>query len=308
MKRNIIQFVKRAVLLLLAGAAWSCSSKDELEEMLSAETTPVTFLVDAQTTPIFFDYTEGWRYIGSDTVKSTSSQKASLNLRQGKHNIIAVKEIDTNADNQKTGIRFDPNNRAFYLHSERDAKGLDGEISMLGVATTKACYWHRQLEVSPYLLPEQRLEYTPVTASLSVDLFPPNTMPEDTRIIGMQISVKDVPVVEETGMSDNDYKLRQVPHELYGKLSLTGRNEMSRVSNIPYITLCPAEGLHDISLTLNVSVQLLILSQYGTQTYQQHYSVQLPKFSLKRGYTTCLVGTLYSDKTEDWAVEMLPYE
>ena len=43
--------------------------------------------------------------------------------------------------------------------------------------------------------------------------------------------------------------------------------------------------------------------------YRRDYTVRLPKFSLQRGYITRLKGaTLYSEKTEDWTVEMTPYE
>lgn len=318
MKLNIIQLAKVAkctALLLLAGAVWSCSSKDEVEEMLSTETTPVTFQVDAQTTPIFFDFTEGWRYIGSDTVKSASYKASAitLDLRQGKHNIVAVKGIETSNDVQKTGVHFDPSNRTFYLQSEYDAHGLEAETAMLGVPSADVCYWRRQLEVSPYLLPEQKPEYTPVTATLYIG--PQSVVPaeiqKDMRVVGTYIKteVKEVPVVEQVGLDSKSYKLRKTPHEIYAVLSESGSSGLSYSTNGPYITLCPEGGLHDISLTISVSAEVTMSDGFFQHPYRRDYTVRLPKFSLQRGYVTRLMGaTLYSEKTEDWTVEMAPYE
>lgn len=312
MKLNIIQFAKVAkctALLLLAGAAWSCSSNDEVEEMLSKETTPVTFLVDAMTTPIFFDYTEGWRYIGSDTVKSTSSKTSvtTLNLHQGKHNIIAVKGVSTSEDVQATCIHFNPDAKTFSLQtiykSYKDLYGedypYDEDMYYESANRNDAFYWHRQLEVSPYLLPEQQPDFQPVTATLRVTVTDYNNkdiMPG--QIFQWSGFITDIPVVEEVGIENNKfYKLRKKPHQWNVGLSRQGEYGMYP-STYQHITLCPLEGLHDITLSCTMT------DEHG----QAVPTTPLPAFSLRRGYTTVLRGPLFSGSAYDWTVEMQPYE
>ena len=311
MNYNILQIARCTVCFFLACAACSCSD-DELETMLSAETTPVTFRVDPKISPIFFDYTEGWRYIGSDTVKTAKSiaSLTTINLHQGNHNIIAVKGLDNGNDARKTGVHFDPNTRRFYLRSERDALGLGSETPVLGVATDGVYFWHRQLEVVPYLLPEQTPEYnTPVTAMLAIDPIYMWDMPSNLYSFAMQATIDNVPVVEEIGIDDNSFKLRKEPHELYYVVAIRDQKLIGKAQNMPYFTLCPAEGLHDINLTL--SVEVIAYEQPGQigfpREIRRKYSVKLPPFSLQRGHITVLYGPLYSESTSDWTVEMSPY-
>lgn len=301
MKRNIIPFAKCAVLLLLTGVAWSCS-KDEVEEILSTETTPVTFLVDAKTTPIFFDYTEGWRYISSDTVQSNSIGKYSINLHQGKHNIVAVKGIDLSVGALKTGIHFNPENHTFYLRSEHDGAGLyDGvDTPDLGVAQFEAYYWHRSLEVSQYLLPEQQPTYTAVTATLQIvitDYNNRNILPNQT--FSWTGSITNMPVVEEMKIgTDEYYKLRDQPHKFYVGLSRQGEHGIYPIITYQYITLCPQEGLENINLKCSMT----------DENGQTVLTTPLPIFSLRRGFKTILRGPLFSGSASDWTKEMLPYE
>lgn len=282
----------------------SCSGTGELEEMLSAETTPVTFRIEAYDNPVFFDYTEGWRYIGSDTVKNDQSKASAqvLNLHQGKHNIVAAKGIDKNTNDKATGIRFDPDRRVFYLHSVHDGYQalFEGEESpYLGVPHEAAYYWHRQLEVSPYLLPEQQPQYQPVTATLQIVITDPNNrdiMPgQDFQWAG---SITDVPVVEEVGIeSDKSYKLREQPHEFFVGFSRHGIYGNYPIITYQYITLCPLEGLN------NITLPCIVTDEHG----QVVPTTPLPKFSLRRGHTTILSGPLYSGTASDWTVEMKPY-
>ena len=305
MKTTLTQFVKYTALSLCVCAVWSCSSKDELEDMLSKETTPVTFRVDAHTAPIFFDYTEGWRYIGSDTVRSTTSQ-ATLNLHQGKHNIVAVKGVSTSKDAQTTCIHFNPDARTFSLQTVyKSLKELYGEdypyeedVYYESANRNDAFYWHRQLEVSPYL-PEQQPDFQPVTATLQLTITDYNNkdiMPG--RSFSWLGEITDIPVVEEVGIEDDKYyKLRNEPHQWNVGFSRQGEYGMYPIIAYQHITLCPLEGLNDITLSCTMF----------DEHDQAVPTTPLPRFSLRRGYTTVLTGPLFSGSASDWTVEMTPY-
>lgn len=302
MKLNIIQFVKRAVLLLLAGAAWSCSSKDELEEMLSKETTPVTFRVDAYTAPIFFDYTEGWRYIGSDTVKNTSSKTSvtTLNLHQGKHNIVAVKNVETHSE-KSPGVHFNPEKQTFFIvPALLNIQETQGVMESYGTVTSNACYWHRQLEVSPYLLPEQQPDFQPVTASLGISVTDFSVLEKHIKpnsTLSMNFTIPGIPIVEEVGIDDNHYEICKETHTAVIEENIAS-GKVTATSNMPNFTLCPRDGLDNIKLTLSFE---------SKGVYQTSTHIDLPKFSLRRGYTTVLSGPLFSGSASDWTVEMVPY-
>lgn len=316
MKAKNIYFASRLASLALFVCAIvglsSCSKDDDepsVDDVLSEETTPVTFRVDAYTAPIFFDYTEGWRYIGSDTVKNTSSKTSvtTLNLHQGKHNIVAAKDIYSPSPYwtesiNSLGLHFNPERKTFYLVSAKttflDNQGKD---AVYNVTSNDAYYWHRQLEVSPYLLPEQQPEYQPVTARLFI-IQTDQQQASDIVKMGddLRIDIPNVPVVEETSITGNDYKLRQEPHNLYGYIK-TSSGTYIHGSNGPYYTLCPRDGLQVGQLVMQVN----ITKQGG---YKQQHSVALPKFTLRRGYVTILRGPFLTGSDADWSVEMLSYD
>lgn len=308
MKNFIHKFGKKtlctAVVALACAAIFvSCSGNDEFEDMLSKGTTPVTFRVEPQTSSIFFDYTEGWHYIGSDTVRNTKSVsiQQSINLHQGRHNVVMVKGVNTDAVPSVTSIHFNPDKRTFYLHSEHDGVGLyEGSGTPdLGVAMSDAYYWHQMLDVSPHILPEQQPEYTPVTATLQIiitDLNNRDIAPgQDILWSG---SIKNIPVVEEVGIeNDKSYTFRKQSHQFYVGLSRHGEFGIYPIITYQHITLCPLEGLNTVNLPC------VVTDEHG----QIVPTTPIPVFSMRRGYTTILRGPLFSGTASDWMVEMKPY-
>ena len=300
------EITKCTALSLFACVAWSCSGDDELETMLAAETTPVTFCVDSYDHPILFDFTDGWRYIGSDTVKDAKTVKTTVNMHQGKHNIVIVKgvcyEYPDTEPSKYEGLHFNPETKNFYLNSSTNGiawRSIGNEEHSVA-ANNNVYYWHRQLEVSPYLLPEQTPDYTPVTATLNI-IQTDVIKPSDIVNVGdyLRTDVSDLPFVVEVGMSDNSYKTREKTYTLHYYLGTMKSTSQLQI-NSRYITLCPKDGL-------SVGQLAMTLRAKGDDEYRALYSVMLPEFTLQRGYITILRGPLFSGSTSDWTVEMKPY-
>lgn len=308
MKKKSINLASRLALLALAVTAvvcfTSCSKNEDApaEETLSDKTTPVTFKFDKYTYPVFFDYTENWRYLCADTVKSLSTRK-TVDLRQGKHNIVAVKDIYFPSSYlewpQSPGVHFNPEERSFYLESYKNTYiDLDSE-PVYNVAERDVYYWQTPLEVSPYLLPEQTPDFTPVTATLMVVQTDKSQALELLeKGYSLRMEVPDVPVVEEVGLNDNRKKMRQEPYTMFAQQS--SFNNYVVLLNKSYITLCPKDGLQVDRLTLNTKT-------IGKNGESQVRSVVLPAFSMRRGCYTILRGPYLTGSEADWTVEVVPY-
>ncbi|MBR1519834.1 MAG: hypothetical protein IJ635_01175 [Bacteroidaceae bacterium] len=339
MKKNFIQFAKiakcTAVLVLACAVTFtSCSKNDDepsVDELLSKETTPIDFEITNFNwgyEAMLFDYA-GNNYIGSDTL---SRDKKTIDLRQGKHHLIwmdGLKKDGVSSSWYKdellswkytSGSHFDPITRTVTTYTDYGAE-------------RPVRYYEKDFEVYPYLMPVQKVEYNQyLTAEAYIyitDTHPNLPMPakgeenypfERFEEVG---KMTGFPHIKMVSLDNNRYEMmeKEYEHVIYTCDMGTYWNwhggydpnwhdkyDLFDYDNAPsgfvmtdvtgYQMLCPKDGLNNIQLTTEVHD----IDGAPIPT------TKLPKFSIRRGYTTVLRGPLYSGSTSDWTVEMVPYD
>lgn len=356
MKTKAILYTSHLALLTLAAVFTftfsACNDEDDnevviiedptIDELLSQETTPVTFELKPYHNYIFFDYTDNWKFVGSDTIAASSqTQQVEIDLRQGKHNIIIIdwrsliwgSATISSADliDLFPVVFFNTKDRTLYLTSDRTLYLTSKEMSTsdtnspykhenykaIRTINQDVYFWHRPLEVSPYLLPTQKPKFVPVTGCLHIEV----TDIKESFFTQEQgkAEIINIPVVEKAGIeNDKQYKLNEETYSIEvpsdgvfeytqnANVEYTGDNYFNMLplselyekhGKYEYFILCPYEGLDDIQLVCNV------IEKDG----QLVLTKALPAFSFRRGYVTTLRGPLLSGSTSDWTVTMEPY-
>jgi len=314
MKRNISQIARCTAVMLLSCTAvlTSCSKDDEpsVDEILSEETTPVDFEItnfDWTRDAMLFDYA-GNNYVGSDTF---SRGRNIIDLRQGRHHLVwfiglAGDKIEVNWTNggdnivwrETPGPHYDPISRNVTNNSS------SGMTSMLS-------YCEHDLEVRPYPMSVQKFECSEfLTANVSVivtDAHPDFPNPELTDTGGWGAEYEAVgslaisPSIKAVSLNGSLYETdkEEYRNAVYARSSAdyVFSSDVEKVKTGPFCMLCPEGGLNGISLAADVH------DMNGCPVS----TTPIPKFSIRRGYTTVLCGPLFSGSASDWTVEMRPY-
>lgn len=320
-KHSIIRF--SLYILLITNFLFACSSDDSIDDLLSQETTPVTFELDNGIS-YMFDYA-GNHYVGSDTVEIYNGKYYSdgksfpndveVNLRQGKHHILWFKGL-SESYNQDSGISFNPETKIIEIKGDNT------------IPNSSLSYAECDVNVSEYLLPTQKLQFTPLTARVVIEISdnPPSVMSADRKYYAVG-KITNYPLVTSVSLLGKNYtmydgnieseiSLNQListfnppssPTELMicsyldwvetgftgeGTIRAYGRTGL-RVQS-PKNILCPANGIDNIQLGVDM------VDKDGKHIA----TTPLPKISIKRGYTTYLYGPLFSGFTSDWIVKM----
>jgi len=284
----------------------SCSGGEEsIDDVLSKETTPITFELDVGWEHLLFDYTTNDKFVESKafTIKSNDSQQATtINLRQGKHKLIWLKGLRRRYLAYGGGDYLDTDGLNFV--SENKSLVRDDGLKSL---QHSVFYCEKDLEVTKSLMTTQKLSYTPVTCVFEIVMTDANTWLSNKYSFGKM----SFPFVSEVGLTDNRYTIGDEPYyiTLYaydfrnsyynGHQVITPELPAGYENTINSFTnLCPLNGLENIQLKANV------IDENG----QPVSTTPLPKISLRRGYTTKLTGPLFSGSMADWKVEMVAYE
>lgn len=286
----------------------SCSNGEEdIDDVLSKETTPVTFELDAGWEHLLFDYTFNGTYLGSysfDIGQESPQQTTTVNLRQGTHKLVWLKGTRRQYIVQGGGDYFDTEGLNYLPESKslfRDnvLKSLQHTIS----------YCEIDLEVTKSPMPEQKLSYIPITCVFEIVMTDASTWLSNKYSFGKM----SLPFVSEVGLTNNRYKIRDEPYNvtLYaydfvhtsgyynGHQVITPELPMGYENTINNFTnLCPLYGLDNIQPIANVT------NENGLPVN----TTPLPKISFRRGYTTKLTGPLFSGSTADWKIEMIPFD
>lgn len=313
---NAKQFLYNTRLTVLSFASalvinfTACSGDDEpsIDDVLSEETTPIDFEMRGfsyyyGSENYLFDYA-GNIYVGSDTI---SKSKCTLNLRQGKHHLVWINGIDYwySLQGKDYGLHYNPVDKTITTNNQYPF--LDSRDIM---------YYEKDIEVTSYLMPTQQIDYTNyVVCRLLIrvtDKIKGTLRPEQNSTgkylyaehIGKLTGIPGVRTVSLTGiryeLDNNDWPIGIFAHFnslSSGKQLIQGQLEAS-ADSIPILQLlCPLNGLNDIQVKTEVQ------DANGTPIS----TTILPKFSLRRGYTTVLRGPLFSGNTSDWAVTMEPF-
>lgn len=246
------------VLLCMTLALTSCGGDDEtsVDELLSEETTPITFNL-LKGTHFLFDYA-GNHLVGADTINIQYSNKESrsVDLRQGKHRLLWMRGLDVANYDTATGI-----------------------VSKGSHFNPLPQYCFKDIEVTPYLMPAQTLEYQPLCALLQIVIF------TDTDDYDISKTTVDFPCIKSVGLEDNRYTIDKNVTLYFGLSNdFDGRNYLYLIEQ----TLCPKDGLDDIELSCNI----------GSLTFK------LPKISLRRGQVTEIEGSLRGNDIGDFSVSI----
>lgn len=293
MKTKVLKSASRLVTMVLIStfvlSFASCGGDDDsTDDILSKETTPIDFEFSGfsyyyGSANILYDFT-GNSLIGSDTIYKSS---CTLNLRQGKHKLIWINGLwptdswITNIDVEKrSGIYYDPTAKTISNYYP------DGNTEHVIV------YCEKDLEVPPYLLPIQKIEYKHITCVLRIEVtdnarwltwYPSQT--------GLKGRITGIPSVKSVSLDNNKYTLNDIT---------LSNDSISRYEDDVkrFFMLCPSEGIDDIQPVAE------IIDQDGKPIEVN----QMPRFSLRRGYITTLRGPLLSGTTADWTVTIEPFE
>jgi len=287
-----------------------------IDELLSNETTPIDFKFSEYLYDwdqfILFDYA-GNNYVGTDTIVRGS--RYTLDLRQGKHSLLWIFGLDNNdylnqywknADDMfYAGVHYNPENKSFSVYDKYASPG-------------KVKYCEKELEITPYLMAAQQIEFTNYVAGsvqiIVTDIPKGTAMPEwiedahgwDWVKIG---KVTGIPSIKTVFLKNNDYRLQEkvsvdmflqvdTEHRWSNQRDESARDEGLEINSLYSTTLCPLSGLDNIQLGVDVwDVNGNLLPTNS-----------LPTFNMRRGYVTTLRGPLFSGSTSDWTVKMEPYD
>ncbi len=282
----------------------SCSNGEEgIDDVLSKETTPVTFELGSGN-HILFDYTANGTYVDSDTINLIApNTTATIKLRQGKHQCIMMNGLrggwPVSEDDicSLPGVHFVP--KANVVIFNRDEQGHDGELKYHNYPVF---YWKKQIDVSPYLLPTQRAEYIPVSCMVLIEATD-NSVPSVFEAEG---TITGIPIITKVGLEDNRYGIinetatKGITFRYVDTVDETDSGfifDTFIYANAWFYSLCPQNGLDNIQLGTKI--------QDGDGNIIT--TTPLPKISFRRGYTTKLTGPLFSGSTADWKIEMIPF-
>lgn len=319
MKTRTFSFASCLAVLALAVISFASCSKDKdeepsIDEILSEETTPVTFefpaKLDLYDRYIMFDYA-GNHFLSSD---STRYSQRTIDMRQGKHHILWFDGLDEEQPNPafgiipdeeyySSGVHFDPATQTCTVYDE------NGKVEYLA-------YYEKELEIYPYLLPTQKISFGKhITCDISIKITDKSdriSQPTEskspfyhgpTEYIG---EIEGIPFVKAVSVTGKTYQLKQggitehvytyIPSDYYrgNKIVKDGYDYYIGNWSGASTYLCPLNGLDNVQLTARIR------DKAGNAIP----TTILPKISLRRGYTTVLTGPLFSGSTSDWIVTM----
>lgn len=284
---NNLTILVLACLAILGLTACSGDDEPSIDELLSDKTTPVTFEIGRSGDFLLFDYA-GSNFVDSHTIhqryfNSSSPKTTELNLRQGKHHFIWLKTSEDAAE----GTTFNPANKTISTPYPENMN-----------------YAEYDYEVTDYIAPAHKPNFMPLTTGIKIIVTDySEEVEKPARPVLVWHEAKTIKIGEMNGfplvtylsLHGGDYKITD---NKTGSIYTT-YNVYSTEVTVTYsgTILCPEEGIDNIQLQADVK------GADGSPVY----TTTLPKFSVKRGYTTVLRGPLFSGSTSDWTVTLEPY-
>lgn len=253
-----------------------------VDELLSEETTSITFRLESKGTHFLFDYA-GIHLVGADTIEVEDSYDKShkMNLRQGKHRLLWMRGLSgatVRGVNYKTKVKgIDYNPTADILTIQDNITSFYPEL----------LYCIKEVEITPYLMAEQQIDYQPICAGFSIALDSPSS---DYLVV-----LKNIPFVTAVGLENNKHEMTLYQTNIGFGLE---RNEYR--AGFGREVLCPKEGLD------NVRLEYEVIRFEGASQVSIH-KCQLPKISLRRGYEVRVSGSLFGSKEDDFVVTTSKY-
>lgn len=270
----------------------ACGGDDEeptVDELLSEETTPITFDLTKRGAHFLFDYA-GSSLVGSDTIEiEYNFQKSqTIDLRQGKHRLLWLRGLSKSQDIW--------DRERFYACPYYDIKSgtvkvLDDDY-WLALDYPLPQYAVKEIEVTPYLMPEQKIEYQLLCAQIYISFS--CDIPTDDDV---SLSVYGIPFVKEVGIEDNRYTMGNANNEAVHATTFQGAQGRYNLALFSKNILCPKGGIDNVQLRYEV-----------TRNGSVIYSASLPVISLQRGHETTISGPLIDGEMADFTVETKTYD
>ena len=252
---------------LMAVCLAACGGDDDeptIDELLSEETTPITFDLSKKGRHILFDYA-GNNLVSSDTIDvEYSDQKLqTVDLRQGKHRLLWMRGLlfSEGIDDEVVFIAS-----PYYDMNSRTVKCQDYDYRLqLTYPLPQFCF--KEIEVTPYLMPEQKVEYQPLCAEIYLSLSCDFSLDDE-----VSMAVSGIPFVKEVGIEDNRYTLGDVDTTTGNGTTFQGDGKRGRYEFALFgiNILCPKDGLDNVQLHYDV-----------TRNGEVIHSASLPLISLR---------------------------
>jgi hypothetical protein len=310
MKQRYISFTMHLILAVFVCVSFiginSCgddsldSEEDSIDEVLSIDTTPVSFIYDELTFHsdgllYLFDYTPGGQLVSTSTfeVRAVRDGKITVNLRRGKHKLLWMTGICNNAPDgydywtgDRHGTHFDPATKELFWYDDYSSSG------------SVVYYREQNITVTDHVSSIPLNQFLPTTCSLRVlskDIVPAvglSTGDGFEKEIGTLKIGKRVKTMSLTG---KHYTL--IDSAAYGVVYARAVIENSKPIDTCVVAfspslLCPVGGLSNIPITCEVK------DKNGDIVP----TTAFPNQTLKRGYVTSLEGFLFSGKPSGWRV------
>lgn len=298
MKTKAFLFASRLATLALACiltfSLIACSKDDEeptIDDLLSEETTPITFDLAKEGTHFLFDYA-GSNLVGSDTIDVRyyfSEKKYTTDLRQGKHRLVWMRGLCESYEGKEGKTFFYA--RPYYDVESKMIECLEGDAE-LNFSFPLPQYYVMDIDVTPYLMPEQQIKYQPLCAQIYFNLSCDFSVDDD-----VDIAVTGVPFIKAVGIDTNRYTIGDTKNEVTFATTFYGDQNRYNTALFSKDILCPKEGFNNVQLSYKV-----------IRNGATIYSVSLPAISLQRGYETIISGPLVGGQTGDYTVNMRPYD
>lgn len=291
------RLIVMTLVCLMAVCLAACGGDDEeettAEEILSIDTTPVTFTTGEKGTYYLYDYTIGEELVGAHVFTTKwSGDKIAVNLRRGRHKLLWITGIHNNIPIEHPSSVAQTLHGTHYYAEGDSIVWYDNELDFgFGVR-----YCEQDIYVTDHIPLTQPILFTRATSCvqiMSTDFSPLLDMADGDELFGVG-SIVVSPFVKTMSLMGKDFKV--INGGTSGNIFVKNIPESgySCVTAVTRLFLCPKDGLQD------VEVQCSVFDKGGNIIP----TTTLPKISIKRGYTTHLEGPLFSGSTSDWKVLM----
>ena len=184
----------------------ACSKEDPtLDELLSLETTPVTFEPPSGNYDIF-DFA-GPYYVGAHYVQiDRQHPNVEIELRQGKHQLFWLSGlgifVDRSKKNSESPTTFDSDNKTVNIQGTSALRFID------------VAFAETRVDVSQYLLPVKKVDPTSITARIVIEVTDtPKKLNTSLKSLLLGV-IKDIPYVSSVSLLENDYTISDTAYPL----------------------------------------------------------------------------------------------
>ncbi len=273
----------------------ACGGDDNLsaDDTLSIDSTPVSFAPGEEGIFFLYDYTTAGKFVGAHKFTTKwFKEEITVNLRRGRHKLLWVTGVN-NSTPMEYPESIDYTRHGTFYYSDGDSIVWYDNNLPIGFGVR---YCEQEINVTDHIMNSQPISFLRAESCvqiMSTDFSPLLDISSDNDPFGIGTIVVSPYVKSVSLMGDNFVTING---GLSGNVFIknVSENESSCVTAVTSMMLCPTDGLQ------NMNIMCTIFDKDGNVIP----TTDLPKISIKRGYTTHLEGPLFSGSTSDWKVLM----